>query len=325
MESADHQTLRSAVQWLEDGRGVWLATVARTWGSSPRPPGSLLALSDDGRLSGAVSGGCVETELLERLQRAPPAGIRILTFGVTAEESRRLGLPCGGRLELVIEPLTAAAPLRRLLEAMDERRVLRRRLCVDTGEASLHPPGSMPAFAYDGRNLDKLFGPQWRLLIIGSGQITDYLAALATGLDFQVIVCDPRVQHYEHHLPAGAALHARMPDEAVRELADDDRSAVVALTHEPNLDDMALMEALDSRAYYVGALGSRSNHAKRLRRLAALGVSQAGLQRLRGPVGLPIGSRRPAEIALAIAAELVAVRNGVEPGAARPPAAATAP
>jgi len=311
MESADQQSLSSAVQWLEEGLGVWLVTVAGTWGSSPRPPGSLLALCADGRFSGSVSGGCVESELSKYVRRRRPERPQTITYGVTAEETRRLGLPCGGRLEVVIEPLTAAAPLRALLDALAERRSVRRRLCLATGEASLHAGDGNAPFVYDGHNLDKVFGPQWRLVIIGVGQLSGYLAELALGLDFEVIVCDPRDHAEGNWEIPGAPLRRDMPDDLVRMLADDPRSAVVALTHEPNLDDMALMEALDSRAFYVGALGSRSNNANRRRRLAALGVSEAGLARLRGPVGLPLGSRRPAEIALAIAAELVATRNGV--------------
>ncbi len=312
MESADLNVLETAAAWLQRGHGAWLVTVAETWGSSPRPQGALWALCDDGAMVGSVSGGCVEAILAERLLTATTIAPSIHEFGVSSEENRRLGLPCGGRLKLVAEPLNAAAPLRKLIEAIRSRRPITRHLCLATGETSLAPARPDATFRFDGRDLYQLFGPAWRVLIIGAGQPSYYLAQMALALDFEVVVCDPREDYQRSwQLPQVRFLRS-MPDDAVRELADDPRSAVIALTHDPKLDDMALMEALDSRAYYVGALGSQRSDAARRRRLAEIGVSAAGLARLHGPVGLPLGSRRPAEIALAIAADLVAQRNGVQ-------------
>jgi xanthine dehydrogenase accessory factor len=331
MESSDHEVLRAALDWLEGGRRVILITVARTWGSSPRPVGSLAAVRDDGQLVGSVSGGCVEEDLVERitssltLQRggiqSPPSFSlpgyesihlpEVVSYGISREEARRFGLPCGGRLELVLEPLADPAPVRRVLEALAERRLLIRRLDLASGELSLHPASREQAFSYDGRYLEQVFGPTWRLLIIGANQLARFLAEMALALDYHVIVCDPRTEILQHWSVPGVELDSRMPDDAVLALADDERSAVVALTHDPRLDDMALIAALDSKAFYVGALGSRISNAKRRERLALLEVSEAGLARLHGPVGLPIGSRTPAEIAVAILAELTAVRHGV--------------
>lgn len=311
MESADLNVLRTAAEWLHAGRAVWLVTVAETWGSSPRPPSALWALCDDGAMAGSVSGGCVEAILAERLLASSATMPAIHEFGVSAEENRRLGLPCGGRLKLVAEPLTSAAPLQTLVETIEARQLTTRRLCLSTGEASLHRAQAGQDFRFDGRDLYQVFGPAWRLLIIGAGQPSYYLAQMALALDFEVVVCDPR-EDYERSWQLPQIRFVRsMPDDTVRDLANDPRSAVIALTHDPKLDDMALMEALDSRAYYVGALGSQRSDAARRRRLAEIGVSAAGLARLHGPVGLPLGSRRPAEIALAIAADLVAQRNGV--------------
>lgn len=311
MESADLHVLRTAAGWLEDGRRAWLTTVAETWGSSPRPPGALWALADDGAMVGSVSGGCVEAELAERLLAGPPTQPAVHTFGVSAEENRRLGLPCGGRLRLVVEPLDSAAPLQTLVAAIEQRRLTTRHLCLVTGEASLQSARVGDVFRFDGRDLYQVFGPTWRLLIIGAGQPSHYLAQMALALDFEVLICDPRDDYQRSWQLPRVRFVAGMPDDAARELADDPRSAVIALTHDPKLDDMALLTALDSRAYYVGALGSVRSNAARRQRLAELGVSAAGLARLHGPVGLPLGSRRPAEIALAIAADLVAQRNGV--------------
>ena len=312
MESADINVLKTVLEWLHAGHRAWLVTVAETWGSSPRPPGALWALCDDGAMVGSVSGGCVEAILAERLMASTADQPAIHEFGVTAEENRRLGLPCGGRLKLVVESLRDAAPLATLVEAVETRQPISRRLCLGTGDASLHPAAPSAGFYFDGRDLEQVFGPAWRLLIIGAGQPSYYLAQMASALDFEVLVCDPREDYQRSWQLPQIRLVRTMPDDSVRELADDPRSAVVALTHDPKLDDMALMEALDSRAYYVGALGSHRSNAARRQRLREIGVSAAGLARLHGPVGLPLGGRRPAEIALAIAADLVARRNGVQ-------------
>ena len=326
MHSADYEVLTAAADWLDAGHGVYLVTVVRTWGSSPRPPGSLLAVrAEDGAVVGSVSGGCVEDDLAARLaahgtRLALPA---IESYGVDAEQTHRFGLPCGGRLDLAVERLASAEPLRAILRALDARRRVRRRLCLATGEVSLHEAsaGDTPEFRCDPDQVDKLFGPAWRLILIGAGQLSRFVAQMAQALDYQVIVCDPREDYAAQWRVAGAALDARSPDEAVKALAVDARSAVLALTHDPRLDDLALLEALLSPAFYVGALGSRVNSARRRARLASLDLPEAALARLRAPVGLPIGSRTPAEIAVAILAELTAVRRGVALSAAAQPAA----
>ena len=314
MESADQEVLTAAADWLDAGHSVYLATVAHTWGSSPRPPGALLAVrADDARFAGSVSGGCVEDDLSARLAAngARLALPRIESYGVTPEQNHRFGLPCGGRLDLVVEKLASAEPLRIILHAMEARRLLLRRICLTTGEVSLHAAERDAAFHFDGANLIKVFGPAWRLVLIGAGQLSRFVAQMAQALDYEVIVCDPRAEYAAQWKVADAMLDTRSPDDVVRERVRDVRSAVLALTHEPKLDDLALMEALVSPAFYVGALGSRANNEKRRARLTGLDLPRDAVARLHGPVGLPIGSRTPAEIAVAILAELTAVRNGI--------------
>jgi xanthine dehydrogenase accessory factor len=317
METADHEVLRTACEWLDAGETVYLVTVAKTFGSSPRPPGSLLALRADARFVGSVSGGCIEYDLAARLRdgRIPERLPAIVTYGVTREEALRFGLPCGGQLELVIERLDAAAPLRGILAKIEVHECVTRRLCLDTGEASLHPADREDEFFYDGRNLKKVFGPRWRLLLIGAGQLSRFTAQIGLALDYEVIVCDPRAEIAEQWRVEGTLLDARMPDDAVRELAHE-RCAVLALMHDPKLDDLALIEALASPAFYVGALGSHANNDKRRARLARFGVPAQQLARLHGPVGLPIGSKTPAEIALAALAGVTAARHGIALAAA---------
>jgi len=314
MESTDHEVLRNAIDWLEQGQAVTLFTVASTWGSSPRPPGSLLAISADGRLSGSVSGGCVEEDLLQRLQDGSlcVTSPTLIDYGVNREDAARFGLPCGGRLELVVEQLETAAPLSPVLRAIEERRLITRRVCLTTGECSLHSAAATDSFYYDGDTLSKPFGPNWRMLLIGAGQLSRYVAEFALALDYEVIVCDPREEYARSWQVAGTQFDRRMPDDAVTALAADHRCVVMALSHDPKLDDMALMNALDADLFYVGALGSQRNNEKRRERLATLGVSAANLGHLHGPIGLPIGSKTPPEIAVAILAEVTAARHGIQ-------------
>jgi xanthine dehydrogenase accessory factor len=307
---ADQEVLATACAWLEKNQRVALVTVARAYGSSPRPAGSLLALNERGDWIGAVSGGCVESHLVARLQEAWPTQPQLISLGATSEESVQLGLPCGGRLDLLAEAVYSSVPLRALLQAIDARQTLARRVCLATGEVSLHAASRTQEFSFDAHNLEKVFGPQWRVLLIGAGQLSRFVAQMALSLDYDVVVCEPRAEYARQWDVAGAKLDINMPDEAAAR-ARDARSAVLALAHDPELDDLALGVALPSEAFYVGALGSAASNSARRKRLAWLGLDAHTIARLHGPVGLPIGSKTPAEIAVAILAGLTATRRGV--------------
>lgn len=313
MRGMDHEVVRAAADWTTQGRAVALVTVARTWGSSPRPPGSLLALRDGGAHVGSVSGGCVEADLIARMRAGALVGRRprILHYGVSRTRAQDFGLPCGGTLELVAEHLRAPAAWRTLAESLDARALVVRRLNVLTGAATVARAEAEVDFFYDGLRLSKTFGPAWQLLVIGAGASARYLAQMAQSLDYRVSVCDPRTEVSATWSVPGTTLLAGMPDDVVREHVRDARWAVVTLTHDPKLDDMALLEALVSPAFFVGALGSRVNTARRRERLAELGVPAPALARLRAPVGLAIGSRTPPEIAVSVLAELTAARHGL--------------
>jgi xanthine dehydrogenase accessory factor len=313
MDSVDLQVLKSARDWVAAGRRAVMATVIRTWGSAPRPIGALAAIRDDGMVAGSVSGGCVEDDLIARVRSGELAKERPATtrYGVSAEEAKRFGLPCGGTLELVLEPLTGESRLAELLERVGRHELVRRELDMRTGRVSLGPAGPDDRLAFDGATLRTVHGPRWRLLIIGAGQLSGFLARMAQGLDYQVIVCDPREEYAEGWDVPGVELRRGMPDDAVIALAPDRRTAVVTLTHDPKLDDLALLEALKSPAFYVGAIGSRKNNEARRRRLAEFDLSAEEIGRLHGPVGLKLGARTPPEIAVAIVAEMTAIRNGV--------------
>lgn len=316
MESLDLRVLADALAWKQAGHAVSLVTVVQTWGSAPRPPGALLAVRADGVVSGSVSGGCVEDDLIARAKAALAAGAQdpgaarpeLIVYGVDRDEAARFGLPCGGTLRLVQEPLHDTAWIAQLLVRTGEHRLVARTLDMATGGVTLADAVRGQGLVFDELRLTTVFGPRWRLLLIGAGQLSQAVAQMAGLLDFEVLVCDPR-EEYALDLP-GVKRLAGMPDDVVRELLPDAHTAIVALTHDPKLDDMALLEALKSAAFYVGALGSRRNQAARRQRLAEhFDLSADELARLHGPVGLAIGARTPAEIAVAILAEIVSVKN----------------
>jgi xanthine dehydrogenase accessory factor len=313
MDSVDLECLKRSAEWVEAGRRVLLVTVVKTWGSSPRPEGAMLAVRDDGHVVGSVSGGCIEDDIIDRVRRDGMTAQKCeaVTYGVSADEARRFGLPCGGTIQLVLEPLTRESGILALLREIEAGHLVARRLDLASGFATLHPARASDGLAFDGRTLVTIHGPRYRMLVIGASQLSKYLAAIAVGLDYQVTVCDPREEYTETWDIPGVTLVRTMPDDTARAMKLDERCAVVALTHDPKLDDLALMEALKSNAFYVGALGSRANNEKRRARLLEFDVTEGEIARLHGPIGLYIGSRTPPEIAISILAEITAVKNGV--------------
>jgi xanthine dehydrogenase accessory factor len=322
MDSVDIEVLRTAEQWRKGGRRVALGTIVKTWGSAPRPVGAMVAIRDDGQVVGSVSGGCVEDDLMDKAREKLPTWTKpeLFTYGVTNEEATRWGLPCGGTLQLVMEPVSDQSRIGELLEQVTKQQLVRRRLEMESGKATLEPGRWQDVLEFDGRVLSSVHGPRWRLVLIGAGQLTRYLAEMARMLDYHVVVIDPREEYAAGWDLAAVPINRGMPDDVVRELQLDGHSGIVALTHDPKLDDLALMEALKSAAFYVGAIGSKKNNDARRERLREFDVSDEEIARLRGPVGLYIGSKTPPEIAVAILAEMTAVRHGVsEPSWAAKP------
>ncbi|MFZ6814493.1 XdhC family protein [Undibacterium sp. Rencai35W] len=313
MDSIDLEVLKACNRWTQAGLKCQLVTVIKTWGSSPRPEGAMLAICEDGQVVGSVSGGCIEDDLIERvrnegIQRTLPD---IVTYGITADEAHRFGLPCGGTIQLALEPLSPQSRIKELLERLSAHQLVARRLDLQTGEVRLDQASSGMSLQISVTALTTIHGPRWRLLIIGAGQLSRFLASIAVGMDYHVTVCDPREEYRKGWQVDGVQVVHAMPDDLVIEMQLDSRSAVVALTHDPKLDDLALMEALKSDAFYVGAIGSRSNNAKRRERLKEFDVTDSELAKLHGPIGLYIGSKTPAEIAISILAELTAVKNNI--------------
>jgi xanthine dehydrogenase accessory factor len=311
MQSLDLDVLERALEWRRAGRRVWLLTVAQTFGASPRPPGSLAAIRDDGILVGSVSGGCIEDDLVARRDEYAGRKPAFASYGVTAEEARRFGLPCGGELEVIIEPDVDPADLQRLLGHIGRGEIVARHVDLASGAWSFTPARSTDECLRAAERFTSVHGPRWRMLIIGASEIAHYLAEVAQTVDFQVFVCDPREEYRAAWRARSGQFVDGMPDDAVLAFRPDGHSVILTVSHDPKLDDMALLEALKSDAFYVGAVGSKRTSAERRRRLADFDLTPQQIARLHGPAGLSIGSRTPPEIALAILADLVAARNGI--------------
>ena len=311
MQSLDLDVLERALEWRRAGNRVWLLTVAQTFGASPRPPGSLAAVREDGILVGSVSGGCIEDDLVARREEYQGARPAFAAYGVTAEEARRFGLPCGGQVEVLIEPKVSIDSLEALLAELALGHIGARHVDLATGAWSLESARAADECVRTDKRLTSVHGPRWRMLVIGASEIAHYLAEVAATVDYQVFVCDPREEYKAAWRAKGATWIDGMPDDAVLAFRPDGHSVVLTVSHDPKLDDMALLEALKSDAFYVGAVGSARTSAERRARLATLDITPAQVARLRGPVGLAIGSRTPPEIALAILADLIASRNGI--------------
>ncbi len=313
MNSTDLSVLNAAVDWLKAGHSVAIATVVQTWGSAPRPIGSWVAIRDDGQVTGSVSGGCVEDDLIRRVQteiltKELP---EMVVYGVSQQEAARFGLPCGGTLRLLVEPKPELVILEAILASISSHQITSRTVDLSTGKSTLEAGNRNEAFICDERLMKTTYGPRWRMVIIGAGQLSLYTADFALASDFEVIVIDPREEYAEGINREHIQFIKGMPDDVLLEIGVDSHTAVVALTHDPKLDDMALMEALKSPAFYVGALGSRINTQKRKARLLEFDVTQEQVERLHGPVGLFIGALTPPEIAVSILAEVIAVKYGV--------------
>lgn len=322
MENIDVLVLRTLRDWRLAGLRATLVTVVRTWGSSPRPVGSTMALCENGAVVGSVSGGCIEDDLIARYTRAqggaaspaqmPSGAPRFAKYGVSADEAHRFGLPCGGTLELLLEPNPDANMLASLVRGLEDGRLMRRVVRLVDGVVTQSEAAAPALLSVTATELTNTFGPEYRMLLIGAGQLSEYLATMAIFSGFAVTVCDPREEYRgAWNVPAARVL-SDMPDDVVQAFKPDRRSCVVALTHDPKLDDLALLEALKSEAFYVGAIGSRRNAQARKRRMMEhFDQTSETLANLRGPIGIYIGSKTPPEIAVSVMAEVLAVKNGV--------------
>lgn len=313
MQGSQLDVLNGCLAALKQGHKVTLVSVAKTWGTSPRPVGSLLAVSSSGQFYGSVSGGCVEEDLIERLVHEPCETPQLIMYGETAEQRHHFGLPCGGVLQLIIEPMNNLEEVEQLINSIAYRQATYRSVKLNHSTPQSIAWQKHHEIELKDNVWRNIFGPTWRLLIIGAGETGQFLAQMAQGLGYEVLVSDPRPDYRKnwplHDLP----LLEGFPDDIISAMKVDERTAIVAVAHDPKVDDMALLTALNSDAFYIGALGSQVNNQERRKRLQEhFGFSQTQVDRLHGPVGIYIGSKTPAEIALSILAEITAIKNDVE-------------
>ena len=333
MSGPDPSLLAKALDWQAEGRLVALATVIQTWGSAPQPVGSQLVTDADGNFLGSVSGGCVEAEVVTEAADVIASGkSKSLEYGVEDDKAWSVGLACGGAIRIFVEPL-AAGPgsddaLSRLIGDVAARRQVALVTHLGTGARSLaHTPSDVgpdlaPALdeafrrdrsvtlaQSDGEVFINVFNPTVRLIIVGAVHVAQPLVPMARALGYDVMIVDPRSAFATNERFAEVAISRDWPDEALPKIGLDGRTALIALTHDPKIDDPALITALSSEAFYVGALGSRKTHAKRVERLRQVGVSAGDIERIHAPVGLDIGAQGAAEIALSIVAEITAVQR----------------
>ncbi len=326
------QIPETALEWAEGGRGAALATVVQTWGSAPRPVGSQLAISGDGQIMGSVSGGCVEGAVVVEAQEAIEDGRpRILEFGVSDDEAFAVGLACGGTIRVMVEPLGVGdGPPLDLIRALVDRRRKRQPAALltntQTWERRLSAGADNPLGAEirarmaadrsgfapvpDDDWFIAIHNPPLRMVVVGAVHIAQALLPMARLAGYDVFLVDPRETFAAAARFPDESISQDWPDEALRALAPDGRTAVVTLSHDPKIDDPAIIETLNSNAFYLGCLGSKKTHAKRLDRLRAAGLDEEALARIHAPVGLSIGAKSPAEIAVSIMAEVTQCLRG---------------
>lgn len=312
MENIDLALLKTAAEWVAEDGEVILATVAKTWGSSPRPAGSMMIWRRSGQFEGSLSGGCIEEELLNKYANFAGPKPAMVGFGVTKEQAVARGLPCGGEVTVVVEVLSASGALEEILERLANRERIQRIVDLESGGATIEAANTQAGTGVDGAQFRAVFEPKWRLLVIGAGQLSAYVTRFADTLGYDVCVCDPRENYRHSWLAAEIELSSEMPDDFVKAQRCDAQTGVVALTHDPKLDDLAIMEALNSVAFYVGALGSsRTNGARRERLAEHFDITAEQLAFMSGPIGIDLNTRTASEIALSIMTEITARRNGV--------------
>lgn len=306
-----------ALDWHRAGRGAALATVVETWGSAPRPVGAMLVIDRDGAMEGSVSGGCVEgaviTEALEMLEGNGPA--RLLDFGVSDDEAFAVGLACGGRIRVLVDVVGTSLPealLAELVEARAARRPVALVSDLKTGARALAGFADHEArfradrsgVEEDGETFVAVHNPPLRMIVVGAVHIAQALVPMAKSCGYDVSLIDPRPVFGSDERFPGQPISDDWPDEAMAAIGLDTRTAVVTLTHDPKLDDPAIMAALRSQVFYLGCLGSTRTHAKRIERLEKAGFSEADIARIHAPVGLDIGAKSPAEIAVSVMAQV---------------------
>ena len=321
--STEHRVMDVVAQWLNQAKTVWLCTIVKTWGSSPRPAGSMLAYQEDCGVVGSLSGGCIEDDLIHQLRSIPPSKRPIRkVYGVDQAEVERFLLPCGGKIELILEYLSGdcVKHFYDLERCLVNKEAISRRVSLSTGEMQLNKiEACSNAYSSDPQSSVEVsaiaithhISPAYRLLIVGLGEVAIYLAEFAKSVEFNVCICEPRKEYIQRYAgkSSDTLILQTLPDDLIREKFNDPYCAIVTVAHDPRVDDLALLEALNSSAFYIGAMGSLKTSENRISRLNQFSLSQEALNKLHAPIGLSIGSKTPPEIAISIISELVLYRH----------------
>jgi len=322
MLSSQQQIISFVASRLKTDKSVWLCTILKTWGSSPRPVGAMMACTPDGELVGSLSGGCIEEDFLDQLQdgtlksqyeiMGKPFTVR---YGETEAEQARLKLPCGGQLHVLLEYNEPSDANKQVFDylasSLENHTKVSRIVDLETGEISAADHVYDDAVVIEGGKMIHSLSPMYQLLLLGAGDVAKYVAEMALALGYNVTLCDPRPKYLDNWHVDGVKTTSRLPDDVVRERFSNPYSGIIALAHDPRVDDMALMEALKTDAFYIGAMGSERTSAARRKRLPELGLTKGEIGVLRAPIGLQIQSKTPAEIAISVMAQVTMVRNGV--------------
>jgi xanthine dehydrogenase accessory factor len=318
MQQLDLQVIERALQWSLAGERIWLCTVLSTYGSAPRSPGALLVANATGQWLGSLSGGCIEEDFLEQLQAGAFARpVSLIRYGAADDSRSGIRLPCGGMLEVLVENLPADCAvqehLQQLHAALLGQRRLVRQIDPETGTRRLLDDAAQGARVErcDGTIRIRM-GAAQRLLLAGYSSVSHFCAQFGQALGFEVLLCEPRDEVLAGLDLPGIELRKQLPAQVIASGGCHRNTAIVALTHDPRMDDLSMIEAVRTEAFYIGVMGSQASTAKRFERLARSGgLNTAEIERIRAPIGLNIGSRTPAEIALSVLADIVRTRNAI--------------
>jgi xanthine dehydrogenase accessory factor len=309
----DHLLPQTALDWYQAGRKVAVAMVVETWGSAPRTAGSWMVIDDSGAMEGSVSGGCVEGAVVAEAQAAITDGqSRLLDYGVSDDNAFAVGLACGGRIRILIDVVGHSMPVSLLMQLAQEHPIAYVADLHSDARATAQPDAFPDRFRFDRSGVEDddttyvgIHNPALRMIIVGAVHIAQTLCITARACGFVPIVIDPREAFSSSERFPNTTILSEWPDEAITALAPDPRTAIITLAHDPKLDDPAIITALASDAFYLGCLGSKRTHAKRVARLKSAGLSDSDIAHIHAPVGLNIGSQGPAEIAISIMAEVI--------------------
>jgi xanthine dehydrogenase accessory factor len=319
--TTEHRVMGVVAEWLNQAKTVWFCTIVKTWGSSPRPAGSVLAYQEEYGVVGSLSGGCIEETLIREFSAASGefnclSKPLLYDYSISVDDQAQYKLPCGGQLTILIERLSASQHIVQhfndMQHALSHRERILREVSLIDDKVRFSLASEVlggPDVVQSDESIAILFGPVFKMLLLGAGEVSYSVASIAMSVGFAVTVCDPRETFIQGYQQAGVEVIRCLPDDLVKARFSDAYSAILALAHDPRVDDMALMEALKTEAFYIGAMGSVSTSADRRKRLAELDCSSSEIDQLHSPIGINIGSKRPTEIAVSIMAQVLAERN----------------